>query len=263
MKATDIHVSLNGKAILNGVNFAAEPGQVTAIIGPNGSGKSTLLKALSGEITGTGRIELNGRDIATLKPWELSPMRGVLPQSSTVAFPFTVLEVVRLGLASGLAAADDTLPLQALAHVDLTGFETRTYQDLSGGEQQRVQMARVLTQVWEALENDTPRWLLLDEPVASLDIAHQFTVLDIARDFAAQGGGVIVVMHDLNLTALFADQVYVLSAGRVWSNGPPSKVLNDQTMQEVYGISLKVNMAPSSGIPFVLPQAALSGSWNR
>ncbi|MDA7965260.1 ATP-binding cassette domain-containing protein, partial [Ruegeria sp.] len=153
------------------------------------------------------------------------------------------------------AAMEDHLPSQALAHVDLAGFENRSYQNLSGGEQQRVQLARVLTQVWESADSDQPRWLLLDEPVASLDIAHQFTVLGIARDFAARGGGVVVVMHDLNLTALFADQVYVLSQGRVWGSGTPQEVLTSATMQQVYGIDLPISTVPPSELPFILPQA--------
>lgn len=257
MKAENLSVRIGNKVILKGVEFKAEPGQVTAIIGPNGSGKSTLLKAISGEIQSSGRITLNGRNISTLKPWELAAMRGVLPQSTTVAFPFTVQDVVRLGLANGLAADDDTLPSQALAQVDLGGFETRSYQNLSGGEQQRVQLARVLTQVWDTKDLDQPRWLLLDEPVASLDIAHQFIVLRIARDFAAQGGGVIVVLHDLNLTALFADIVYVLSVGTVWSSGTVSDVLNNETMKSVYGIALPINTIPAAGVPFILPQAMI------
>ncbi|MCG7519034.1 heme ABC transporter ATP-binding protein [Ruegeria sp. Ofav3-42] len=255
MKGENIRVSLGRKEILHGVDFDAEPGKVTAIIGPNGSGKSTLLKALSGEIESSGKVALNGRDISELKPWQLAAMRGVLPQSSTVAFPFSVLEIVRLGLANGLAAGDDTLPSKALAHVDLAGFEHRSYQNLSGGEQQRVQLARVLTQVWAAKYHDKPKWLLLDEPVASLDIAHQFTVLGVARNFAAQGGGVVVVMHDLNLTALFADYVYVLSEGNVWGSGTPTAILNDKTMEQVYGIDLPINTLPKGQVPFILPQA--------
>lgn len=255
MQGKNICVRLGRKDVLHDVSFKAEPGQVTAIIGPNGSGKSTLLKTLAGEIETSGSVTLNGFDISALKPWQLAEMRGVLPQSTTVAFPFKVHEIVRLGRANGLAANDDGLTAKALAHVDLAGFEDRAYQTLSGGEQQRVQLARVLTQVWEAQRNDQPRWLLLDEPVASLDIAHQFTVLGIAGDFAAQGGGVVVVMHDLNLTALFADYICVLSQGSVWDSGKPSDVLNKDLMLQVYGIDLPISKVPTAPLPFVLPQA--------
>ncbi len=163
MKGENIHVKLGRKEILHGVDFDAEPGKVTAIIGPNGSGKSTLLKALSGELESSGEISLNGHSISELKPWQLAAMRGVLPQSSTVAFPFTVLEIVRLGLANGLAAADDSLPSRALAHVDLAGFEHRSYQNLSGGEQQRVQLARVLQLVELGLDVDALLFELIGE----------------------------------------------------------------------------------------------------
>jgi len=254
MQGKSICVNLGRKDILHDVNFKAGPGQVTAIIGPNGSGKSTLLKTLAGEIGTSGTVTLNGHDISALKPWQLAAMRGVLPQSTSVAFPFKVHEIVRLGLVNGLAAIDDELTARALAHVDLAGFEDRSYQTLSGGEQQRVQLARVLTQVWETQHTYQPRWLLLDEPVASLDIAHQLAVLHIAGDFAAAGGGVVVVMHDLNLTALFADCVYVLSQGYVWGSGTPSEVLNIDLMQQVYGIDLPISKVPKAPIPFVLPQ---------
>ena len=118
-----------------------------------------------------------------------------------------------------------------------------------------MQLARVLTQVWNSVRCDRPRWLLLDEPVASLDIAHQFTVLRIAREFADQGGGVVVVMHDLNLTALFADKVCVLSNGEVWRAGTVSDVMTDEVMRQVYGIDLPVSTLPATDVPFVLPQA--------
>ncbi|SHF37425.1 hypothetical protein SAMN05444279_13221 [Ruegeria intermedia] len=120
-----------------------------------------------------------------------------------------------------------------------------------------MQLARVLTQVWSSVRRDRPRWLLLDEPVASLDIAHQFTVLRIAREFADQGGGVVVVMHDLNLTALFADKVCVLSNGEVWRTGAVSDVMTDEVMRQVYGIDLSVSTLPATDVPFILPQARM------
>ncbi len=255
MQAFDITVKLGSRTILHGVDFAAEPGRVTAIVGPNGSGKTTLLRAMTGEIAHTGRVLLNGQDTATLKPWELAAIRAVQPQSTSIAFPFTVLEIVRLGLSAGLSAGETDLSMQALEAVDLGGFAGRFYQDLSGGEQQRVQLARVLTQVWQPVVDGTPRWLILDEPVASLDIGHQFTVMDLARRYAAAGGGVVAVMHDLNLTAMFADHVVLMQAGRIAATGTPAEVLTDQTLAEVYGCPVPVNTTPPGGMPFLLPQA--------
>lgn len=254
MQVENIHVKIGRKEILHGVNFHASPGEVTAIIGPNGSGKSTLLKAMTGEHDYTGDITLNGANIRTLKPWELAPIRGVLPQVANVAFPYTVTEIVRMGQMGGLQTEDEALPARALARVDLAGFGPRFYQDLSGGEQQRVQLARVLAQVWSPIEGGVPRWLILDEPVASLDIAHQFTVLDVARDFASAGGGVVVVMHDLNLTAMFADRVTVMHDGRVAATGKPTDTITSRILQDVYGCSIDVGRAPPTDVPYLLPQ---------
>ncbi|QAX32237.1 heme ABC transporter ATP-binding protein [Leisingera sp. NJS204] len=255
MQAYDIRVTLGRRAILKGVDFEARPGEVTAIAGPNGSGKTTLLRAMTGEVPFTGRVLLNGRDTAAMKPWQLAAIRAVQPQSAAIAFPFTVLEIVRLGLRAGLAAADSALPLRALEQVDLAGFAHRFYQDLSGGEQQRVQLARVMVQVWEPVLDGVPRWLILDEPVASLDIGHQFTVMDLARHYAARGGGVVAVMHDLNLTAMFADRITLIHAGRVAAVGTPAEVLTNDTLAQVYGCPVPVNSVPPAGMPFLLPQA--------
>ena len=149
-----------------------------------------------------------------MKPPELAAVRAVLPQATALSFPFTVREIVKLGLVggrSGVAAGGaDRLPEQALARVDLDGFSGRFYQELSGGEQQRVQLARVLCQVWAPVLDGKPRYLLLDEPVSSLDIKHQLIIMNIARDFARSGGGVIAILHDLNLTAMFADRIFVM-----------------------------------------------------
>jgi iron complex transport system ATP-binding protein len=255
MQAFDITVKLGRRTILHGVDFEARPGEVTAIAGPNGSGKTTLLRAMTGEVPFTGRVLLNGRDTAAMKPWELAAIRAVQPQSAAIAFPFTVLEIVRLGLSTGLAAADSGLPLRALEQVDLAGYAGRFYQDLSGGEQQRVQLARVLAQVWEPMADGAPRWLILDEPVASLDIGHQFTVMDLARSYAARGGGVVAVMHDLNLTAMFADRITLIHQGQAAATGTPQEVLTSQALAEVYNCPLPVSTLPPPGVPFLLPQA--------
>lgn len=257
--ARGIRVSIGGRAILKGIDFAAEAGQVTAIVGPNGSGKTTLLKAMTGEIGYDGQVMLDGQDVAAMRGWELAARRAVLPQSSQVAFPFTVLEILRLGLAAGLSAERRDLPSAALARVGLAGFEGRSFQALSGGEQQRVQLARVLLQVWEPVADGAPRWLILDEPVSSLDIGHQLEVMQIARGFAEWGGGVIAVMHDLNLTAMFADRVTMLHAGRILASGGARDVLRDEVLSEAYGCALRVDRTPTDpGIAFVLPQAAVN-----
>ena len=143
----------------------------------------------------------------------------------------------------------------ALVRVGLAGFEGRSYQALSGGEQQRVQFARVLAQAPQPVENGVAKALFLDEPTSSLDIGHQIAVLEIARDFARAGGAVLAILHDLNLAAEFADCLVVLHRGRVVASGTPSETLNDRTISEVYGISGAVGRVPPAHIPFILPQA--------
>lgn len=252
--ASDIRVSLGRKPILHGIGFQAQPGQFTAIVGPNGSGKTTLMRALTGELAAEGRISLNGHDLRNMTPEALARIRGVLPQSTPLSFPFTVAEVVRIGLdARGERA--DPLILSALAAVGLPDFAGRLYQQLSGGEQQRVQLARVLAQVWQPVSPEGPRWLFLDEPVSSLDIAHQLTVMRLAADYARRGGGVVAVMHDLNLTAMFADRITLMMAGEVLADGTPCEVLTDRILGRAYGCTLHVNRVPESGI-WVLPHAA-------
>lgn len=260
LRANDITVTLGKATVLDRLQFRAATGALTAIVGPNGSGKTTLLRALTGDVPYGGQITLNGADIAALKPWELAEMRAVLPQASALAFPFSVLEVVQIGLHRGTAGAAEAVPMQALARVGLADYAQRLYQELSGGEQQRVQLARVLAQVWEPCPYGAPRWLFLDEPVSALDIAHQLQVMQIAKGFAEAGGGVVAVMHDLNLTAMFADQITVLSKGRVAAIGTPQEVMTDDVLSNAYGCALRVSHAPPPGMPYLLPHAARSAA---
>jgi iron complex transport system ATP-binding protein len=256
LHARDLHVEIGGTAILQGVDFTAAPGAVTAIVGPNGSGKTTLLRALTGEIAAQGGLRLDDTPIDPRNAAALAARRGVLPQSSRLAFPFTVAEVVGMGQLAGRFADRPGLVARALDRVGLRHMAGRIHQDLSGGEQQRVQLARVLAQIWEPAGAAGPNWLFLDEPVASLDIGQQLAVMRIARDFARQGGGVVAVMHDLNLTAMVADAVCVLAAGRVAATGAPREVLTSEILSRVYDCDLRVSTAPAGEAPYLLPQAS-------
>lgn len=255
-----LSVSLGGREILSDVSFAVPSGAVTAIIGPNGSGKSTLLKAMCRDHAYTGSVHFDGREIGSMTTMEAATFRAVLPQSSTLPFPFTVREVVAMGITAGRPGPVGdrlrSLPEQALLAVDLAGFGGRYYGDLSGGEQQRVQLARVLCQVWQPVLDGVPRFLFLDEPVSSLDVKHQLIVMDVARRFADAGGGVLAVLHDLNLAAMYADTLVALSAGRLVAHGTPANVLTDATIRTVFDAPLRVGATPRPGQPFVLPQSA-------
>lgn len=253
LTARNITVKSRGDMILRGLDFTARAGEVTAIAGPSGAGKSTLLKVLSGDQPYDGQVGLNGLDLAQLSLGAQARLRAVLPQATPLAFPFTVMEVVRLG--TSLARDPNRVARQALQLVGLAGYEARYYQQLSGGEQQRVQLARVLCQVWEPVVDNAPRWLLLDEPVSSLDIGHQLQVMGILRDFAHRGGGVVAVMHDLNLTAMTAANIALVQGGRMLVQGPPAEVFQDQHLSRAYGCELRVGQVPAN-LPFVLPQVA-------
>ncbi|KQV38168.1 MULTISPECIES: heme ABC transporter ATP-binding protein [unclassified Rhizobium] len=259
IKVSNLSVRLSGKQVLHGVELEALAGKLTAIVGPNGSGKTTTLRAIAGEASYDGSVSINGYNIASLKPWELALKRAVLPQATVISFPFTVREIVRMGLAVGANTHPeeiDRIAQEALEAVDLAGFAGRFYQELSGGEQQRVQLARALCQIWEPVRNGEPAFLLLDEPVSSLDIRHQLTIMRLARNFCSRGGGVIAIMHDLNLTAMFADHMVMMKNGRVHAAGRPQEVMTDAVMENVFGCPMRVNATPTDAVPFVLPHTA-------
>ncbi|MBZ4690571.1 MAG: hmuV [Cereibacter sp.] len=254
IETRDLCVSLGRRPVLHDIRLLARAGELTAIVGPNGSGKTTLLRALAGDLPYAGNATLDGQEIAEIPVAELALRRGVLQQATSLSFPFTVLEVVRLGLLRGEEAS---LAHHALRRVDLEGYAGRLYQELSGGEQQRVHLARVLAQVGAPAGPGGQRWLFLDEPVSSLDIGHQLQVMQLAQGFAASGGGVLAVMHDLNLTAMFAQRVVLMSHGWIAGAGSPAQVFDDGLLSQVYGLPLRVNTAPRD-LPYVLPQTALS-----
>ncbi|KEJ88505.1 heme ABC transporter ATP-binding protein [Sulfitobacter donghicola] len=263
IKAQQISVSFGKTPILESVSFEAHAGEVTAIVGPNGSGKTTLLRAVTGDVDYGGVVSLQGADIKSMAAWDLASRRAVLPQASTLAFPFTVIEVVRMGLQRSRSSGFDPIATAALMRVGLESYANRHYQDLSGGEQQRVQLARVLSQVWLPFEEGMPRWLFLDEPVSSLDIGHQLQVMRIMKDFAQAGGGVITVMHDLNLTAMYADRVLMMSGGELIASDTPKNVFTDETLSRAYNCRLKTNALPEHGVPFLLPQMAQEGAFQK
>ncbi len=253
----DATIAYRGRTALHPTSLGIAPGAFTVVVGPNGAGKSTLLKAMTGEETPQGgHVRLDGTALGAIPARVLARRRAVLPQSSALAFPFTVAEVVRLGLEAGGHAGGRDAILAVLARVDLSGFAGRFYQELSGGEQQRVHLARVLCQIGAPVEAGQPRYLFLDEPISSLDIRHQIAVLRIARRFANEGGGVLAVLHDLNLAAAFADRILMLVGGRVLGDGPPRQVLTDGLIERAFGLPLRVGALPAAGIPFILPQTA-------
>lgn len=247
-EASGIEVWAGGRTLLDGAGVTVVPGRVTVLVGPNGAGKSTLLKVLAGEIRPRrGTVEIEGHALAGLGARRLASMRAVLPQSVHVAFPFSVAEVVAIGAAP--ARHLDGKIRHALARVDMLAFLDRPYDRLSGGEMQRVQLARVLLQLGEGTP---PGYLLLDEPTASLDLAHQLMIVRLVRELAGEGTGVLAILHDLNLASMAADHMVALRDGRVEAEGPPGEMMTDRVIEQVFGVRARANWAPEA--PFLLPQ---------
>lgn len=238
--------------ILDGASVEVACGEVVVVLGPNGAGKSTLLGALAGDRPLVeGAVWLDGRVLPSWSRAELAQRRGVLEQRSSLESAFRALEVVAMGRPpAGGAAQDRAIARAALAEVGLVHAAERVYPSLSGGEQQRVQLARVLAQLWESDRCA----LLLDEPVAALDVAVQHDVLTLARRRARRGAAVLITLHDLNLAAEYADRVVLLSRGRVVADGPPDRALTPDTIEAVFGLTTSVLRDPERDIAWIVPR---------
>ena len=224
----DVGVTLGGRPVLASIDATLRPGRVTAVLGPNGAGKSTLVKAAAGLVTpDRGQVRLGGSDVATLEPRARARAIGYLPQDAVVHWNILVSEVVALGRMPHVASpAEDAAAIaRALAETDTAHLAQRPVAELSGGERARVLLARVLA--------GQPSWLLVDEPLASLDPAHQFDLLDRLRAVAQAGAGVVMVLHDLAHAARIADDVLVLDAGRLVATALTSAVV-----AEVFGVTV-------------------------
>jgi iron complex transport system ATP-binding protein len=251
-----VTVRVGTKTLLDDVSLAVAPGEVVVLVGPNGAGKSTLMRTLAGELKpASGGVTLKGRAIRSYTSRELSMHRAVLSQNTSVAFPFTVGEVVRMGAGDRHGRAIEDLAERALDDVDLAAFSDRIIGTLSGGEQQRAHFARVLVQLacGEAVHGHG--LLLLDEPTASLDLKHRLDVLQAVGRCARRGVAVVAILHDLNLAAMSADRIAVLDQGCVAAVGTPAETVTDELLARVFNCSLTVSRAPPPGVPFVLPHA--------
>jgi iron complex transport system ATP-binding protein len=235
--------------VLDAVSFAVQGGELLALIGPNGSGKTTLLKSLLGILRpAVGTVRLAGREAASLSRREIARLVGYVPQDSSVRFPLTALEFVLQGrFAHGrmLGFESDQDVIEARSAMQMTGtldLAGRPVTELSGGERQRVMVARALA--------GKPRLLLLDEPVANLDISHQIRTLDLVRSFTAGGQiSAIVVTHELNLASEFATAALMLKNGNVLAYGPPELVFTEPALSALFDAELLVDKNPVSGAP--------------
>jgi len=238
------------RVVLDGIHLSLQRGEMVALLGPNGSGKTTLLKIFAGILHGEGQIKLNGRDVGSYGRKELSRVLAVVPQESQVVFPYTVAEVVLMARASRhqgfrLESAHDLeVARKNLEVTDTSSLADRYLHELSGGEKQRVMIARALTQ--------EPEILLLDEPAAFLDLKHQLQTLSLLRQLNREHGlTVVAAFHDLNMAAAFFPRLVILHGGKIYRDGAPEQILTEATIQDVYGVPVKVRREPSGEAPQV------------
>jgi iron complex transport system ATP-binding protein len=243
--------AFDGRTILHDLQFQVEAGRFFIIIGPNGSGKTTLLKILAGLLPlQSGHLEILTRPMSSYSPRNLARRIAYVPQSVPVEFPFTVTQVVLMGRAPHLgllgfeSEADLTLARRAMAFTDVDKLADRRLDQLSGGEQQRVFIARAICQ--------QPSVILLDEPTAALDMAHQVRVMDLMERLKSQEGvTVVMVSHDLNLAAMYADQILLMDNGHMACLGTPQEVLQFNRLETVYGCTVLVDQSPLGHYPRV------------
>ncbi|RLK58222.1 heme ABC transporter ATP-binding protein [Actinokineospora cianjurensis] len=248
--AVGVSVRVGGALLVDDVSLELRVGEVLVLVGPNGAGKSTLLGALAGDVgVAGGEALLDGKGVGRWRAVEAARRRGVLAQQNSVSFPFDVRSVVEMGRApwrgTDAEDEDDAVVASALTDTGVEHLADRAYPTLSGGEQARVALARVLAQ-------RTPV-ILLDEPTAALDVRHQELVLSLAHRHASNGGGVLVVLHDLGLAAAHADRVAVLDRGKLVAIGPPAEVCTADLLSAVYRHPVEVFPHPRTGVPVVLP----------
>ena len=232
------------------------------MLGPNGSGKTTLLKLASGILKPKqGEIRLNGSNLSRLNRKAVARSLAVVPQQFYIPFAFIVSEVVTLGRIPFIGAfadeteADRRLVSESLDLVGIGDLRERRFDELSGGERQKVILAMALAQ--------QPRLLLLDEPIVHLDITHQVEILELVKRLnMEQGLTVIAAMHDLNLAALFFDRLILLKEGRIWADGTPAEVLTEGRIKEVFSASVRVESHPVTGVPHVVV-VPRGGSYKR
>lgn len=257
IEARGVTYAIGQKRLLDDVSVTVVPGEILAIVGPNGAGKSTLRRILTGDMEPTqGEVRMGDRRLAEWSARERARVRAVLPQDSTLNFPFVVSEVVLMGRTPHLNGSeskrDHQIAAEALRAVEAEHLRARLYPTLSGGERQRIQLARVLAQIWDPPPEGS-RYLLLDEPTANLDLAHQHVTLKVVRRFAGEGVGAMVILHDLNLAAQYADHIVMLKEARVTASGPPAEVLTQTMIEQTFELPVTIIPHPRSDQVVVIP----------
>jgi iron complex transport system ATP-binding protein len=252
LQISQVYFSYLNGLVLHDINLSITAGEMVGLLGPNGSGKTTLIKLVSGILKPKqGEIRLDGSSLSRLSRKSVARSLAVVPQQFHIPFAFTAGEVAMLGRIpflkafAGESKDDRQFVSNALEWVGISELKERRFDELSGGERQKVILAMALAQ--------QPRLLLLDEPIVHLDIAHQVEILELVKRLnVEQGLTVIGAMHDLNLAALYFDRLILLKEGRVWADGTPAQVLTEDILREVFAAPVTVEQHPTTGVPHIV-----------
>jgi iron complex transport system ATP-binding protein len=247
---SDLSFGYNGSATLEDVFLEVGTGEMVSLVGPNGAGKSTLIKCIDRILKPQkGTMLIDGKEASRMASKDYSRMMGYVPQSTTEVFPYTVFDIVLMGrrphIGWRVSRRDVRVVARTLKFMGIEEFAGRYFDELSGGEKQKIAMARAIVQ--------EPEILLLDEPTSNLDIKHQLEVMRTVRLLVQKGGiSAIMAMHDLNLASRFSDKIVMLKDGRVFETGRPESVLIPENIEKVYGVRAEV-IRDSKGRPYVMP----------
>ncbi|MXZ79936.1 MAG: heme ABC transporter ATP-binding protein [Gammaproteobacteria bacterium] len=256
--AQRLSVRIDSKIILENLDAEFQSGEFCAILGPNGAGKTSLLRALTGDLPLLdGSVRFAGRDLHEWPIRDIARVRGVLPQISSLDFPFTVRDVIEMGRFPHRSTKvyNRQVVEETAEKCDCAHLLDRSFLHLSGGEQQRVQIARVLAQIWDD-DAAGPRFLLLDEPVSALDLSHQYRIMQMLYELTRKRDiGVVCVLHNLNLAAQSVNRCLILDEGRLIADGKPSEVFTEETISNVFDIDIWIRQHPENPeIPYLIPK---------
>ena len=244
-----VSLKLDNRQILKDVSLEINEGDIVSVIGPNGAGKSTLLNVLTGDISpDSGDIIYDNKQLNKISIQERAFTRSVMSQMQTLVFNFNVKDVVEMGwLQRGNSdfSSNFTMAFEAVtSECNVHNLVHRKFNSLSGGEQRRVHFARTLLQLWRPSQSNDPRYLLLDEPTANLDLSSEMLLMNILKARATSNVGILVILHDLNLASHFADKIAIMKDGEIKAFGKPEEIMTDNFLTSIYEVPIKVKYEP-------------------
>tara|TARA_Y100001949_G_scaffold36077_2_gene28773 strand:- start:104 stop:877 length:774 start_codon:yes stop_codon:yes gene_type:complete len=244
-----VSLKLDNRQILKDVSLEINEGEIVSVIGPNGAGKSTLLNVLTGDINpDSGEISYDNKQLKQISIQERAFTRSVMSQMQTLVFNFSVKDVIEMGwLQRGNSDFSNNFSMafkNVTKECNVHNLIHRKFNSLSGGEQRRVHFARTLLQLWRPSESNDPRYLLLDEPTANLDLSSEMLLMNILKKRASLNVGILVILHDLNLASHFADKIAIIKDGEIMAFGEPEKIMEDAFLTSIYDVPIKVKHDP-------------------